>query len=69
MTTIIEEPGQHALHLPALLDDLEPLPCPLYELQVNLMCLFHTTDPVAQPLGLIAAVAVLMLETPSLNGV
>jgi len=37
MTTIIEDSGQSALHLPPLLDDLNTLPCSLYDLQVNLV--------------------------------
>ena len=56
MTTIIEPPGQRALHLPALLHDLKPLAGVLDDLQVHFVSLLSAAFPVAQPLGLLATV-------------
>ena len=56
MPTIIEQPGQRALHLPAVLHDLKALASVLHHFQINLMRLFTAAHPIVQPRRLIASV-------------
>ena len=56
MPPIIEQPGEGALHLPAVLHDLRSFARVLDHCQSNLVRLLPAADPVTQPLRLITAI-------------